>query len=70
MNTQIEAGLRVTVSAALAALLTALVLTGIGHGTEVGAQRAIAAEAQLAAQWDRLIGSQPAPPATAQTHAV
>lgn len=70
MNTQIEAGLRVTVSATLAALLTALVLTGIGHGTEAGAERAIAAEAQLAAQWDRLIGAQLTPPATAQTHAV
>ena len=70
MNTQIEAGLRVTVSAALAVLLTALVLTGIGHGTELGAQRAIAAEAQLAAQWNSLIGSQPAAPATAHTHAV
>ena len=69
MNMQIEAGLRVTVSAMLAVVLTTAVLGGIGGDVRAAALRVAAAEARLADQWAAVVGGPAASQVDATTHA-
>jgi hypothetical protein len=50
MNTQIESGLRVTVAALLAVVLTSIVVGGIGNGSGSTAARAAALDMRLTHQ--------------------